>query len=234
MEVVPGLHWVDRIWDTKVYILLETERVIVVDAAMPSRAEHIWLHLASLGYAPEHVDQIWLTHGDIDHMGSVAQLKAQSGAEIVAHSGDAPLVSGERIRGLGSFPLAQGMQRLHNWVVRYALRYEPATVDRTVEDGDTLGEWSVVHVPGHTSGSVCYYHRQRRIAFVGDAVTHRMGRLGIPPSVIDVDARQARASVQTIANLGVDVCCFGHGPPLVKNTQQRLQALAESLQSAGE
>ena len=33
MEIVPGLHWVERIWDTKVYLLLDGDDAIVGDAA---------------------------------------------------------------------------------------------------------------------------------------------------------------------------------------------------------
>ncbi len=46
MEVVPGLHWVERIWDTKVYLWLEGDRVVVIDAATPGRSGSVRRHLA--------------------------------------------------------------------------------------------------------------------------------------------------------------------------------------------
>ncbi|MGD8625181.1 MAG: MBL fold metallo-hydrolase [Anaerolineae bacterium] len=227
MEVVPGLHWVERIWDTKVYILVEDDNPVVVDAAMPGRAAAVWRHLDSLGYGPQAVGQIWLTHGDVDHMGSVAALKAASGAEVVAHQDDVSLVEGRAERAIGPVPLSGLYHRLFNWGVRRFFR--PATVDRPVGEGDLLGDWSVVHVPGHTPGSVCYYHRGRGIVLVGDAINHRQGRLGAPPKLFTYDMAQAHASVQKIAGLDFEVCCFGHGPPLVENAKQRVQELADSL-----
>jgi len=88
MEVVPGLHWVESIWDTKVYLLFEGDRLFIVDAATPGRAGAVWRHLDLLGYPPGAVDEIWITHGDVDHMGSAAALKDGSGAQVVAHRAD--------------------------------------------------------------------------------------------------------------------------------------------------
>lgn len=229
MEVVPGLHWVDRIWDTKVYVLFDGERVVVIDAATPGRAGAVWRHLESLGYPPQALDEIWLTHGDIDHMGSVAALKNGSGARVVAHRADAPLVEGKADRELGPLPLAGTYETVFNGAIRRLFRYQPTTVDQPVGDGDTLGSWRVVHVPGHTAGSVCFYQPVRKIAIVGDALNHRRGRLGAPPAMFTPDMAQAHASVRKLADLAIDVCCFGHGQPLRENTQQHIRAFARSL-----
>ena len=229
MEVVPGLHWVERIWDTKVYVLIENDRLVIVDAAMPGRAGAVWGHLGQLGYAPEDVDEIWLTHGDIDHMGSVAALKAGSAARVVAHAEDAPLVDGRASRALGQVPFSGPYRHLVDWTIRFAFRYQPADVDVMVSDGDTLGGWRVVHAPGHTSGSVCFHHPEKKVILVGDALNHRRGRLGAPPPMFTPDMSQARASIRRIAELDFEVCCFGHGSPITEGAQQRVQAFAATL-----
>jgi glyoxylase-like metal-dependent hydrolase (beta-lactamase superfamily II) len=231
MEVVPGLHWVESIWDTKVYVLLEEDRLILIDAATPGRARAVWRYLDSLGYPPEALDEIWLTHGDIDHIGSVGALKAASGAEVVAHSADTPLVDGSAPRELGPLPLAGVYQGLFNWSVNRLFRYQPTQVDCPVEDSQDLGGWQVIHAPGHTPGSICFYHPERRIIIVGDALNHRRGRLGAPPPLFTPDMHQAHASIRRIADLDFEVCCFGHGPPLMENARQRVRAFAESLPS---
>ncbi len=229
MEVVPGLHWVDRIWDTKVYLLLERDGPVVIDAATPGRAPAVWRHLDSLGHQPEAVNAIWLTHGDVDHMGSVAALKARSGAQVVTHRADAPLVNGTAHRQMGGPPLSGAYQRLFNLALRRVFRYQPAEVDCVVDEGDMLGEWQVIHTPGHTAGSVSYYQAERKIIIVGDALNHRRGRMGAPPPMFTPDLALAHASIRKIAELDFDVCCFGHGPPLMENATQRVRAFADSL-----
>ncbi len=229
MEVMPGIHWVERIWDTKVYILCESNRLIVVDTATPGRARAVCRYLQSLGHPPEAVDEIWLTHGDIDHTGSTAALKAVSRARVVAHRADAPLIDGRADRELGPLPLSNTYERFYNWTVRSLLRFQPTAVDHPVEDEDRLGSWQVVHTPGHTPGSVCFYQPERKILVVGDALNHRRGRLGAPPLLFSTDMAQAHASIHKIAQLDFDVCCFGHGPPMMSNARQRVQAFAESL-----
>jgi glyoxylase-like metal-dependent hydrolase (beta-lactamase superfamily II) len=227
VEVVPGLHYVERIWDTKVYLLVEGQRVVVIDAAMPGRERAIWRHLDELGCPPQAVEEIWLTHGDVDHMGSVAALRAASGAKVVAHRDDVPLVEGRANRPLGLGRLSDAGERLFNWVVRRI--YQPIRVNNPVVDGDRLGDWLVVHVPGHTAGSVCFYHPGRKIAVVGDAINYKGGRLGAPPRLFSDDLGQARRSIQKLAALDFEACCFGHGPPLVHGAARQVRAFANSL-----
>jgi glyoxylase-like metal-dependent hydrolase (beta-lactamase superfamily II) len=231
MEVVPGLHWVERIWDTKVYVLFEADRLIIIDAATPGRARAVWQYLASMGYPPEAVDEIWLTHGDIDHMGSIAALKAGSRATVIAHRAEVPLVQGSADRELGPLPLSGAYQRLFNWSIRHLFRYQPTPVDRPVEDRENLGGWQVIHSPGHTPGSVCFYHPGRRLIIVGDAINHRQGRLGAPPPLFTPQMSHAYSSIHKIAALDFEVCCFGHGPPILSGAAQQVRAFASSLSS---
>jgi len=229
MEVVPGLHWVERIWDTKVYLLIEGDRVVIIDTATPGRAEAVWRHLDSLGHAPQAVQEIWLTHGDIDHIGSVAALRAGSGAQVAAHPADAPLVEGRAERELGPVLWAGAYRRMYGWFVRRMIRYNPAPVERPVQDGDDLAGWKVIHTPGHTAGSICFYQPARGILIVGDALNHRHGQLGAPPPLFTPDMAGACRSIKRIAALDFEVCCFGHGLPLLRQARQRVQAFADSL-----
>jgi glyoxylase-like metal-dependent hydrolase (beta-lactamase superfamily II) len=229
MEVVPGLHWVDSIRDVKVYLWLAGDRVVIIDTGMPGRAEAVWRYLERLGYSPEAVDEIWLTHGDFDHAGSAAALKARSGAKIVAHRAEVPLVEGREERRWGSVPLLGSFEGMGGWITRRLGDYRPTTVDRAVEDGDdpsTSGQsesgWQVVHVPGHTPGSICFYHPMTQIAIVGDALRHKRGQVRAPLAAFTPDMDQARVSAQRIADLDFEVCCFGHGPPLTQGARRRV------------
>ncbi|MBN1661751.1 MAG: MBL fold metallo-hydrolase [Anaerolineae bacterium] len=229
VEIVPGVHWIERIWDVKVYVLCQENGAVVVDAAMPGRERVIWRHLAALGYGPADLNAVWLTHGDVDHAGSAAALQAESGAEVVAHHADVPMIQGQAGRALGPVPGRHWLERIFDWLVRDVVHYTPAVVDHPVEDGAELGAWSVVHVPGHTAGSICFHHAARGILIVGDAIRHRRGQLAAPPRVLAPYAAAAVDSVTRIAELDFEICCFGHGPPLVRDARARVRALAHRL-----
>ena len=107
----------------------------------------------------------------------------------------------------------------------------PGLVDRELQDGDEIdldGGASVVHVPGHTAGSIAVYLPGRRLLFSGDAaVADPEGRLMV--GVFNVDTQQARESFRRLAALDVDVACFGHGKPYDRDASIAFRRLAEKL-----
>ena len=85
---------------------------------------------------------ILLTHYHSDHVGAVRKLSDHFGCPVALHRGDMDLY-----RDNVDTPLEDGM-----------------TFDL---DGETI---KVVHTPGHTSGSVCFYSEKSKLAFTGDTI----------------------------------------------------------------
>jgi len=228
MKLAPGVYMIKHAYVNSYILVSEAdEGVILVDTGMPGAEEVILNRLRELGYQPGDVTHIVVTHADIDHMGSLRALKQTTGALVVAHPADAPIITGEQplrtpqVRGcLGS--LARLLWPL---VGRLYPAYHPTAVDLLVQDGDRLpGGWQVVHLPGHTAGSIGLYHPQNQVALVGDAVNHRRGRLGPPPALFTADPAQALASMHRLAQLDIEVCGFGHGPPLLEGAGEAIRA----------
>lgn len=88
---------------------------------------------------------ILLTHGHFDHLCGVYELKKHFGGEVLIHTEDANC-------------LEDTDWSLVNSVTGYS--QTPMSADKALADGSTfmLGntEFSVMHTPGHTKGSVCY------------------------------------------------------------------------------
>ena len=115
------------------------------------------------------VDQIWLTHGHLDHAGGAAELAETLGVPIVG-----PDPSDE-------FLLASLAQEGEKW----GFTTRDVTPDRWLADGDTvsLGELTldVAHTPGHTPGHVVFHHPPSRLALVGDVLfAGSVGRTDFP------------------------------------------------------
>jgi glyoxylase-like metal-dependent hydrolase (beta-lactamase superfamily II) len=85
-------------------------------------------------------------------------------------------------------------------------------IDRVLEDGDVVDlgadvRLRVVHTPGHTDGSVCFFWEAEGYLFSGDAVQGHGWRAGIAPRYTDLSYL---ASLDRIEALGASTLCMGH------------------------
>lgn len=99
------------------------------------------------------------THLHIDHAIADNWVKAKYGVPVEAHADDAPL--GERM-----------MMQAQMFGLRAA--DVAVEIDRKLKEGDTVrigkGELKVLHVPGHSPGSICLYDKADGFVIVGDAL----------------------------------------------------------------
>jgi glyoxylase-like metal-dependent hydrolase (beta-lactamase superfamily II) len=189
----------------QVWIWRGPEGTTLVDTGPPGSAAAV---LAAVGDAP--VVRIVLTHFHGDHTGSAAELRARTGAEVVAHAADAPVVRGD---APGPLPDLLPVERALFGEVGAMVTGPPCPVDREVDEGDVLpGGLHVLHGPGHTAGSIALHLPGPRVLFTGDTVAEHGGAGLLGPFNLDRD--RALASFRRLTALDVDLACVGHGDPL--------------------
>ncbi|MFI2781175.1 MBL fold metallo-hydrolase [Streptomyces sp. ALB3] len=210
VEVLPQLHMF-RFPVGQAYLWRDGTDLTLVDAGDRHAAAAIEDGVRRLGDDPARIRRIVITHGHDDHYGAAQELADRHGAEILAHRLDAPAVRGEE-------PVPAPV--LHDWErplyarTRTVPEAPPTRVDRELADGDELpfgGGARVVHVPGHTPGSLGLHLPRHDVLFTGDAVA---GVGGVMLGVFNTDHAQAEASFRRLAALGPALACFGHGDPL--------------------
>ena len=110
------------------------------------------------------------THLHIDHAVADNWVKARYGVPVEAHEADAML--GGRIK---------------QQAIMFGVQAEDAAVEieRRLEEGDVVrignGELHVLHVPGHSPGSICLYDKEDGFVIVGDALFEgSIGRTDLP------------------------------------------------------
>lgn len=230
MEIIPGIHQIQAgTGSANVFLLVFTDHLTLIDAGMPGSSDKILSYAQDLGRSPEDITHVLITHGDIDHIGGLAALKAQTGAAIYVHPGDAPLLTGSGWRqpSLGGWKL--GLYRLVRAILRrLVIHYTPVEADELLEDGDVIDGLTVIHTPGHSPGHVVLYDADRKILFTGDAIVNFRG-LDPPPRLATPNMAQAQDSIQRLTTLDFEICCFGHGPPLTEGAAVKVREFAAEL-----
>ncbi len=192
--------------------IVTTERgILVVDAGMPHSTFRVLGKIRSLGYAPQDVHLILLTHGHVDHAGGALALHRATGAPVAMHRLDAPLVA---TPGLKIPPARTRMVDALGAVLTafgWAVPLPTFTPDLCVEENQSLREFGldarVVHTPGHTDGSISVLFDDGAM-FVGDAILNLV-RVSFPLWWENADA--AHASACKIRSLQPRICYSGHG-----------------------
>jgi len=123
------------------YLITSPQGHILVDTVMQDATSQIKGNIEKLGFKITDIKYLLNTHAHIDHTGGLAEMKAASGAQLVAGEADKPLLEG------GYYPGAREDT---------ALAFPPVKVDRTVREGDTvtLGDVKLIahETPGHSPG----------------------------------------------------------------------------------
>ncbi len=146
------------------------------------------------------------THGHFDHAADNKRLKEVTGAELLIHRADAPMILQQSSSG--------GM-----WGMKVDNSPPP---DRYLEEGDviTFGDISlkVLHTPGHSPGSISLV--SDKIVIVGDTLfAGSIGRTDFPGGDYEGLIRNVREKIFT---LGDDVVVYtGHGPKTTVGRERR-------------
>jgi glyoxylase-like metal-dependent hydrolase (beta-lactamase superfamily II) len=203
---------------TNVYIVRGAITALVDTGVFGTPTNDVAPVLASLGLSLGDVDLVVNTHGHFDHLGGNAEVKDAGGAEIALHRADAGLAESNenharRLREL--YPVIDADHlRPAREAMTMRLLGRAVGVDRVLDDGDVVDlgaevKLTVVHTPGHTGGSVCYYWDSAGLLLTGDSIQARGVHAGALP-IVEAPGSYAD-SLRRARDMRPSALLMGHG-----------------------
>ncbi|MFG1914805.1 MBL fold metallo-hydrolase [Micromonospora sp. NPDC048898] len=221
---------VNELLSANLWWLRGNDRDIVVDAGLGVVALR-----EAIPAMFERDPMVLLTHAHLDHVGGAAEF-----ADRAAHSAEAGLLAAgvpaslygaELYDKLGIDAAGQSVPELMLDTLPEpdydpaSYRVEPVTLHRVLDDGDRVDlggrTLTVLHLPGHTPGSIALLDEVSGALYSGDVVYEGYLIDDLPNS----DVAAYRRSMEFLADLDVSVVHPGHGPSF---DRARLRQLAEA------
>jgi len=230
---VRGLHvqldWFPQPYPPNVHLVIDGREGALIDAGFPDD-NSINKRLEMLRELPGlKVRYIVITHHHFDHSSGATKLREATGARIVMHKDEAPLLERAATEELPSdVDVPAERKEWHDRSLQWRREAAQGKPDELVADGDTLRVGSLtlrmVHSPGHTAGHLSPFLEEGRVLFAGDNVLG-LGTTVVPPPPHG-DMAQYIESLRKMQSLDAEVMCCGHGP-VVKHPNTKLQELID-------
>lgn len=150
------------------YTCSATKKAVIIDPGAEGKKIHRWILEKGV-----KVDYILLTHGHVDHIGAVDELKGLLGDVLVGiHAGDAEM-------------LTDGKKNLSGYMGQSLVQKE---ADILLQDGQEImvgnERLKIISTPGHSPGCVCFLSSEG--LFSGDTLfAGSIGRTDFPGGSLD-------------------------------------------------
>lgn len=175
------------------YVLSSSGEAIVIDPALGC-------YDTILSFLKEKnlsLKAIWITHSHLDHFAGSKPFVDTFNVPIAVHALDAPNLE------------KPGKDLIELW-----MECPPVKPSLLLKDKDTLccgkSLWTMLHTPGHSPGSICFYNAEEKAIFTGDTLFRgTYGKCSFPTS----DATLMAESLYKLSDLPEETIVYpGHGP----------------------
>ncbi|MEX2246952.1 MAG: MBL fold metallo-hydrolase [Dehalococcoidia bacterium] len=225
------LSWFPQPYPPNVFLIRDGDEAALVDSGFGDDESIAKRTEALDALAGVKLTYIIVTHHHYDHSSGAHRLRERTGARIVTHVDEAPLLLRAPEDETGDVEIPEDAKEWRERAKQWREEAAKAVPDVRVSDGDELRVGSLrlrcVHAPGHTAGHLCILLEEERVLFAGDNVLG-VGTAAIAPPPHGDMAEYVR-SLRKMQALEAELLCPGHGP-VVKDPHRKLQELIDHRQ----
>ncbi|MBW1772320.1 MAG: MBL fold metallo-hydrolase [Deltaproteobacteria bacterium] len=221
-EVIEGIHFIqgqdESIPDAHAYVIGKSSSndLSLIDPGLMGKGGYKLGAIQEAGIKLEDIKRVIMTHIHLDHIGCLGEVKERMPwIELWVHTLEAnDLEQGDErgIYGMEMFKeMAQGQYGLKDGDFSFQ-------VDRKLQEGEKLEiggmSWEVLHIPGHSAGSIGLYGAGEKTLIPGDVVyaDNAIGRFDLH----NASGPQHRSSLMRLGELDVDILLPGHNRIVTK------------------
>lgn len=215
-KITEGIYFIpgqdELIPDSHVYVVGKpsSQDLSLIDSGLIGKGKYKIQSILQNGIDLAAIKRVIMTHTHFDHIGCLSEIQKQiPWAELWVHDLEAePLEQGDE-RTIYGMKMLQEMCQTQYGLKPGAFKFK---VNRKLHGGESLdmGDmvWEVIHIPGHSMGSIGLYHLPKKILIPGDVVyaDYAIGRFDLHGA----DASELKKSLIRLAERDVDILLPGH------------------------
>jgi hydroxyacylglutathione hydrolase len=200
-----------KLGNPNVYFIGTTQGHIMVDVGMPNLEKQLDEVFDKARVDPKSVNLIILTHGHMDHVGSIAYAKKLTGGDVLCHQSYAQALESGDIEPAVAQNFTGRLLNLMTGLL--GTKFEGVKPDIVVTDEFDLSEYGIagkiIHTPGHSPSSLSIILDNGE-ALVGDIVREEEpGVIGI--GMFYEDKQALLESLEKIAAYESSIIYLSHG-----------------------
>jgi len=233
-KIIEGVYFIpgqdEMIPDSHTYVVgnPSSHDLSLIDPGLTGKGNYKIESIKQMGIELMDIKRVIMTHTHFDHIGSLPEIKKKiPEAELWLHVLEAdPLESGDE-RTVYGMDMFQQMCQMQYGTKPGAFVFKVARKlrgEETLEIGDM--NWEVLHVPGHSLGSVALYHRLKKILIPGDVIyaDYAIGRFDFHGA----DGAELKKSLMRLTHEEVEILLPGHNRIVTKvQSDYMLQTLRQ-------
>jgi len=227
-EIADGVWKITKGFPLKinVFLIRDGNGVAVFDAGHKPMGPVIKAAADALGGATRLV----LGNAHADHRGGAKAI----GAPVFCHTDERSDVEGDGGAHYFDYSRLPVFARPLTPKLMSAWDDGPVDVAGVLEEGDRVGDFEVIHLPGHGPGCIGLWRERDRLALSNDCFAlfdpalPFPGKPRIPHPAFNWSTDRCRESVVKLAGLAPDTCWPGHFGPLKGDVAAKLSLIAKA------